>query len=127
MLCDRERLKLSVSRFTRMTRRTRKKVIVMASLSLAVLAYIGSYMWRSSRGRYEPAVIGLNGVKLYDWAPNGFVTDFRWNRTLALAYLPLYFLDTRFWHTSDDAHGSRYPINKVAAKDIGKVYQASRQ
>ena len=107
-----------------MIHRTIKKATVGATLALAVFMYIGSYLWRSTQGRYEPAAIGLNGVKWYHWAPRGFVTDFRWNQTLVQAYYPLFFIDTRFWHTSDDAYRGRYPINQVATEDIGKVHQA---
>src|SRR5438093_8777021 len=96
-----------------MKRRALKKFLVPATLTLGLFVYVGSYLWRSTRGRYEPAAIGLNGVKWYSWAPSGYVTDFRWNHTLMLVYCPLYFLDTRFWHTSDEAYGSRYPINQV--------------
>jgi hypothetical protein len=107
-----------------MTCRAFKKFVVPAILALTLLAYVGSYLWLSSRGRYEPAAIGLNGVKWYHWAPSGFVKDFKWNHTLMRIYYPLFFLDTRCCHTSDDAYRGHYPINKVATEDIGKVYQA---
>jgi hypothetical protein len=42
----------------------------------------------SFRGRYEPASIGLNGVKDFDWAPSGFVHDYRWRWPLVTFYLP---------------------------------------
>jgi len=84
---------------------------------------------RSSRGRYEPAVIGLGGVKWYDWAPQGFVTDFRWNNDLVrFYYYPLWRLDRRFWHKPIHGPGVNYPINypvnEVAPEDIGQVFQA---
>jgi len=107
-----------------MIRRTLKKHVVVATLLSGLFFYVGSYLWRSTHGRYEPAAIGLNGVKWYHWAPSGFVADFRWNRTLMGVYHPLFFLDTRFWHTSDEACRKRYPINEVATEDIGKVYRA---
>lgn len=89
-----------------------------------LLAYGGSYMVRSVRGRYDPGAIGLNGVKVYVWAPEGFVNEFRWNQRLLRIYYPLYTLDSRFWHTSDKARHGVYPINEVAQEDIGKVYRA---
>src|SRR5262245_22135556 len=107
-----------------MSRSALNKIIAVSAMALAVFAYVGSYLSRSAQGRYEPECIGLNGVKLYSWAPRGFVTDFRWNHSLMRAYYPLYFLDTRFWHTSDDAYAKKYPINEVAAEDVGKVYNA---
>ena len=110
-----------------MTRGTLYKVIAMATLTLALFAYVDSYLSRSVQGRYEPAAIGSNGIKWYNWAPSGFVTDFKWNHTLMRVYYPLFFLDIRFLHTSDDAYGGRYPINTVATEDIGKVYQAWKQ
>ena len=109
-----------------MHRSTRNKLILWGILVFGIFSYVGSYMWRSERGRYEPASIGLNGVKSYGWAPKGFVTDFRWNHTLMRAYFPLYYLDNRFWHTPDDAYRGNYPINKVSVDDIGKVYRATK-
>jgi len=97
-------------------------------ISIALLIvlgfYVGSYVRRSSRGGYEPAVIGLNGVKWYDWAPEGFVTDYRWNASMKRIYWPLWYLDRRIWHTPDMADSGEYPVNEVAPKDIGKVYEA---
>lgn len=107
--------------------RALKKFLVPATLALGLFAYIGSYLWRSTQGRYEPAAVGLNGVKWYRWAPSGFVTDFRWNQTLMLVYYPLFFLDTRFWHSREDAYHGRYPINEVQDEDIGKVYRARKR
>jgi hypothetical protein len=104
---------------------------VAATLIVIVFAYVGSYFWRSTRGRYEPAAIGLNGVKWYRWAPRGFVTDLRWNHNLIYGYYPLFFLDTRLWHT-DDARDRRYPIHEVAtegehAKPRIEVFKAKRE
>jgi hypothetical protein len=92
---------------------------------IAVFAvYSISYLILSLQGRYEPQAIGLNGVKWYGWAPRGFVTDFRWNSSIGAFYLPLYSLDTSLWHTSDRAYSDRYPVNKVSASEIGRVYHA---
>ena len=49
------------------------------TLLTLLLIYIGSYALLSSGGCYEPAAIGLNGVKWYGWAPRGFVDHYRWN------------------------------------------------
>ena len=76
--------------------------------------------------RYEPAVIGLGGVKWYDWAPAGFVSDFRWNESTGRFYYPLWLLDREFWHQpihSSELTGT-YPINEVAPGEIGRVYEA---
>ncbi len=86
--------------------------------------YAGSYLWLSFRGRYEPAVVGSAGVKWYAWAPEGFVTDFLPNGKLKNFFLPLYFLDTRLWHTSGDAWSGDYPVHYVSKEDIGIVYRA---
>jgi hypothetical protein len=95
---------------------------VMIIVALLVLLYVGSYLAISTRGRFEPSAIRLTGVKGYQWAPQGFVTDLRWNRSLVFFYYPLYALDIHFWHTS--AAGGRYPVNEVPDKDIWKVYKA---
>lgn len=71
-----------------MSRRTLIKLLLSASLALMLCLYVGSYLWLSTHGRYEPAAIGLNGVKWYHWAPSGFVTNFRWNQNVGAGVLP---------------------------------------
>jgi hypothetical protein len=80
---------------------------------LLALIYVGTYGILSLGGRYEPAAWGLAGVKWYAWAPRGFVRDYHWNRALMWTFLPLYYLDTRFWHTEDAMDSGDYPINEV--------------
>lgn len=100
-----------------------KKVI--ASVVAALLGcYVCSYWLLSLNGRFEPDVIGLNGVKSYGWAPAGFVTHFKWHVRLVYFYCPLYLGDIRLWHKSDDALSGQYPTDIVRVEDIGKVYQA---
>jgi hypothetical protein len=86
--------------------------------------YLGLYLILSLRGRYEPSVIGLGGVKSYRWAPQGFVDGFIWNRSLELAFFPIYLADIRLWHTADKSYLGEYPINQVPSHEIGRVYQA---
>jgi hypothetical protein len=100
------------------------KWIILTLLALLVI-YLSSYLCLSLGGRYEPAGIGLNGVKSYNWAPRGFVTDYRWNRAPEAFYLPLYAVDILFWHTIDAADSGHYPVNRVDRKDIWKVYKAN--
>ena len=88
--------------------------------------YAGAYVVRSLDGRFEPAHIGLNGVKWYQWAPAGFVTDFKWNHAQLKFYYPLYLLDIRFWHNEDAEFVSKYPFNEVKPEEIWKVYKAWR-
>ena len=103
------------------------KTVKWLSIALVALLviYVGTYLRLSVTGRYEPASIGLNGVKSYAWAPAGFVTDYKWNSAPELIFVPLYALDISFWHTYDLAGSGRYPINKVDQKDIWKVYKAN--
>ena len=96
--------------------------VVVGLLLLSV--YVGAYVVRSREGRFEPASIGLNGVKGYGWAPAGFVTDYKWDHSQMKFYYPLYLLDIRFWHNEDAELSSKYPINKVSSEDIWKVYKA---
>ena len=102
-------------------------LFVAMTLAGVVLAYVGSYVARSARGRYEPMVIGLGGVKWYDWAPAGFVEeyDWKWNDSHVWCYYPLWRLDRRFWHPSiQDAASTAYPVDEVPDDEIGKVYRA---
>ena len=101
-----------------------KRKWIFVTLLVTLSAYIGSYLALSLQGRFEPSAIGLNGVKWYACAPRGFVTEFQWNSNLQTVYLPLYVLDTKLWHTSDDAYSDRYPINEIPADEIGQVYRA---
>ncbi len=93
-------------------------------LLILLLIYIGSYVLISSGGCYEPAAIGLNGVKWYLWAPYGFVTNYKWKRWPMILYLPLWGLDMRFWHTQEKVWSGQYPVNEVKREEIWKVYQA---
>lgn len=88
-------------------------------------AYVGSYVSISTRGRYEPIVIGLGGVKWYDWAPEGFVEEYEWNTSKARFYYPLWQMDRRFWHPPlDGQEGSSFAVNEVPPEEIGRVYRA---
>jgi hypothetical protein len=103
-----------------------RTLLLLFALLGALLAYVGSYVTRSAHGRYEPMVIGLVGVKWYDWAPHGFVTDFQWDKDQIRFYYPLWRLDRRFWHPPHHASDrARYPINEPS--DIGQVYRAWQQ
>jgi hypothetical protein len=107
-----------------------KKIVRLFGIAvlMLLLLYVGSYAALSVGGRYEPAGIGLNGVKFYAWAPRGFVKDYVWNHPLQCVYFPLYVLDIDFWHPIvpryEEEH-SKYPINKVKSEDIGKVFRAN--
>ena len=89
-----------------------------------LLLYVGSYLFLSVRGRYEPGGIGLSFVRWYDWAPQGFVTGYQRNTAAYMFYWPLWTLDMRFWHTPDKAYTNGYPINEIADEDVWKLYQA---
>ena len=92
-----------------------KKANKLATIVCLLLAfvYVGTYLLLSLGGRYEPAAWGVDNVKWYAWAPRGFVQDFRWNRGPMLAFLPLYYLDTHFWHNQEALDSGDYPINEV--------------
>lgn len=95
------------------------------ALTLLFAIYVGSYLSLSAGGCFEPASIGLNGVKSYGWAPYGFVTEYRWRSAPMVAYLPLYYLDRHIWHTDEKAYSGRYPINEVKPEEIWRVYEAN--
>ncbi len=101
-----------------------KTVLGIALLAL-LLAYIFSYVGLSAGGCYEPAAIGLGGVKSYSWAPRGFIADYKWRHWPMFVYLPLWALDRHLWHTDDKSRSGRYPVDEVKLEDIWKVYKAS--
>jgi len=96
-------------------RRNRRLLVGCAVVSVL---YVGCYISMSVFGRFEPAVIGTNGVKWYGWAPAGFVHKYRWNKALLILFWPLHRLDERFWHHDL----SKYPRN--IPSDIEDVYRA---
>jgi hypothetical protein len=87
-----------------------------------LLCYVCSYAALSAWGTYEPAAIGLNGVKWYRWAPAGFVKDYRLRRGFYYAYMPLYLADRWLWHEDDEVYSGKYPFH--TPKDISDVYKA---
>ena len=98
-----------------------------ATLALGFLilgAYVFSYTRISMRGRFEPVIIGLNGVKRFSWAPEGFVSDFKWSKSKMVFYFPLHLIDTWIFHISDEARRGKYPTNDVHPSEIGRVYKA---
>lgn len=75
------------------------------------IVYVLAYSVLSAFGRYEPDVVGLNGVKVYAWAPLGFYDRDRpwprsldqktsgWNSYMTITFLPLWQIDFRLIHT----------------------------
>ena len=104
-----------------MSKRTKFAVV----LGLLLAAYIAVYLVLSLGGRYEPGTFGLNGVKVYSWAPCGFYAELTWRHEPEIFFLPLYLIDTHLWHTPDAAYSGRYPITEVAPEDIWKYYEAA--
>jgi len=92
--------------------------------SLLLTTYVAVYVVLSVSGRYEPAAIGLNGVKCYSWAPRGFHADLKWRQKPLIFFAPLYCADRWVWHTDDAADSGAYPITEVAREDIWKYYEA---
>jgi hypothetical protein len=104
----------------------RRRKVLNVFLVFLILSYPVSYIWRSLQGRYEPALIGLNGVKVYGWAPRGFVDDYKWRRGIRLVYAPLSFIDDRLWHRPLlPGETTSYPINESrltkSAKFTGQI------
>jgi hypothetical protein len=108
---------------------TPKTPLLATKIAIVILGVGGAvygvdYLRRSLNGRFEPEIIGLTGVKWYAWAPNGFVTEFKWNHSRKRFYYGLWLADALFWHRSEAASSGRYPVNEVSGEDIGKVYRA---
>jgi len=77
---------------------------------LLIIFYLCSYFVLTIKGSYMPLVVGMDGVKTWSWEPLGF-RDAKGKRHLGLCvfYIPLYWLDTRIWHTDNDGlDGPRY-------------------
>jgi hypothetical protein len=95
---------------------------VSAYSLVLLIAYLGSYLCMSLYGSFEPEVIGLNGVKVYTWAPAGFVKNYKHRQALYYIYLPLWLADRAQWHRDGEAYGSKYPVH--VPKHISEVYAA---
>ncbi len=89
------------------------------------VAYTLLYIVLSLNGRYEPFIIGLSGVKSYEWAPRGFVRDYKWRLSMRRTFAVYHMLDSQLWHRYGPLYslGNR-PVNEVQPEDIGEVYQA---
>jgi len=84
----------------------------------------------SSRGQYVPDTWGLGWVKWYVWAPRGFVAGeagIEQRRALQTVFLPLWWVDTRFVHTSNKAYGEDYPVNRVFDEQLREQYEDWKQ
>ena len=91
--------------------KTVRTIVVIVALSLYPLSYVAL----SLNGIYYPAVIGLNGVKWYDWAPLGSYSrsTYEWRMPILVVYFPLWYADKKYWHTSDLVHSGDYPRFKL--------------
>jgi hypothetical protein len=90
-------------------------------VSLLLLAYVGVYIQLSAHGQFEPAAIGIDYVSDYDWAPRGFVRDYKWNSTMLKIFAPCWRVDRRYWHRPQDADPELYPVNEPKDQDLGKI------
>lgn len=90
--------------------------VVSRCCAAILIAYLTAYAILSVRGRYEPSVVGLNGVKSYSWAPYGFYDPDHpwkgsfsarrhpeektggWNTCLEAAFAPLVYFDVHCFH-----------------------------
>ena len=102
-----------------MKARPKKTAVILVCISVL---YIGSYIYLSGHGRYEPFVFGTNGVKGDAWTPEGFyqkckvkdgkvISIGKWNRWLGYFYLPLLGLDWNLWHTNSRTDQTKYPVD----------------
>jgi hypothetical protein len=111
-------LLVALSRITReiMAKSPRRIAVVQSVAAVGCLVlglYVLGYLALSVGGCYEPASWGLNGVKSYSWAPQGFVHDLEWNAGPMRTFLPLYYLDTHLWHRDGDYRSGKYPVHWI--------------
>jgi len=107
------------------SRRRLKSIVARVTFGVWLMV-TAAYVYRSVQGRYEPAFIGLSGVKWYDWAPRGFVQEYRWNHRLIRWYSIYFELDNVYWHPRGKIGDIRddLPVNEVPRDQIWKVYTA---
>jgi hypothetical protein len=91
--------------------------------SLVVAGYVSFYVSLSIRGQYEPIEIGLSGIKSYRWAPRGFVKDLRWKEGRQRLFLPLWYIDTQFWHRDDEVWRGVHPVNNASADEVWQAWR----
>jgi len=94
-------------------------------IAVAGLCYIGTYALLSKFGRYEASSLKFDEVDWYQWAPAGFVHNYRRRDGLFYVFLPLYLADRAFWHTDDDAWRGRYARHDP--ENIGELERAWRR
>ena len=76
----------------------RHKLVVSGLAFLAV--HLGGYLALSLSGAYMPSAVGTNGIKGWLWMPRGFADESGKVRAgLVIAFYPLYWLDSRYWHS----------------------------
>ena len=78
-------------------------------IALLIAAYVGSYLYFSLKGRYQPIGITLEGKTVRAWAPQGFMENFQYTEVLPRLYLPLLVIDRKYWHTAEAASGAGVP------------------
>ena len=93
----------------------RFRSLTLALFVLVLCGYVAVYVALSLNGRYQPAGWGACGVKWYSWAPAGFVRerDSHWSGPMMCVFLPLYYVDTHYWHRDADSDSGKYPVNWV--------------
>jgi hypothetical protein len=103
-------------------RRTPEIILALA------LSYVVAYLGMTLGGGYIPFTSGTNGIKDWIWKPKYFIDDTgRFRRGVCYAFLPLFWLDTKFWH--DDWTGTNGPRRtlKPPAYRLGLVRGAQRE
>jgi hypothetical protein len=93
-------------RFTKTT----KRWAIFAWILFAL--YVGSYLAISAGGCYEHKPLSSKSVEPFQWAPCGFVTEYRWNVATMRIYYFLWVLDRRLWHKDENAFSGVYPIDE---------------
>lgn len=99
-------------------------------VTVVMLVYIGTYVILSSAGQYVPGSWWLGWVKHYIWAPHGFVAGpagIEQRRLPQMLFLPLWWVDMRFVHSSSKAGDDQYPINTLLDEELQKRLKAYEQ
>lgn len=98
--------------------RGKRTAVFWVAIGMLPVAYVLTYLALSWRGAYEPAAIGIDAVKWYEWAPAGFIVrewpgSIRPRPLLFVVFLPLHRLDCAYWHTAAKSHRDLYPVHDL--------------
>jgi hypothetical protein len=94
---------------------------------LALCCYVVPYLGMTLAGGYIPFTSGTNGIKDWIWAPK-FISDDtgRFRPGVFHVFLPLFWLDCRFWHNDWTGSSGPHTTLKPPAWRLGLLKGSNR-